>query len=243
MKSAILFLGVASALAIVSAASAQPEGPRAVRSEADDAAYQQQQRDYEAQKQQYDRRKMDYQAARDVYHLQREDYERARSDYDRRNGPGAYERRNGDYDRWHSRYDNDFYRPYADSPCEQRAANSEVAGGVIGALAGAALGSNIAQHGERSGGAILGAVAGGVVGANIGKMAAKCDDTGYYFRFNQTVAYDEGDWSGPSGRQDYRYYMRRSCRLAVAPTYMDGATDYRYVRVCPDEEGLYRITG
>ena len=31
-------------------------------------------------------------------------------------------------------------------------------------------------------------------------------------------------------------------RLAVAPTEYGGRTDYRYVRVCPDRRGRYRIT-
>jgi hypothetical protein len=44
------------------------------------------------------------------------------------------------------------------------------------------------------------------------------------------------------GANDSSYYARQRCRLAPAPIDADGR-DYRYVRVCPDDLGRYRITG
>ena len=52
----------------------------------------------------------------------------------------------------------------------------------------------------------------------------------------------DGDWEhGRSGRYDYDDYRRHGCRLAVAPTHWGDGDDYRYVRVCPDDRGNYRI--
>ena len=117
-----------------------------------------------------------------------------------------------------------------------------MAGGVIGALAGAALGSNVAANGRGTEGAVLGAVVGGVIGANVGKAAAKarCDQAGYYYNYADTVPYRESRYAR-SGEYDYRYYSRQRCRLAPAP--VDQSGDVRYVRVCPDGQGRYRITG
>ena len=45
-----------------------------------------------------------------------------------------------------------------------------------------------------------------------------------------------------SGRYDDGYYTRMRCRLAPAAVDAYG-NDVRYVRVCPDADGRYRITG
>jgi hypothetical protein len=57
--------------------------------------------------------------------------------------------------------------PYAD-PCRQ-ARNNRVAGGVIGAIAGAVLGSNVAGHGAKSEGGAIGGVAGALIGSQVAK--------------------------------------------------------------------------
>src|SRR5690606_33964561 len=112
--------------------------------------------------------------------------------------------------------------------------------GVIGALAGAALGSNVAARNARTEGAVLGGLVGAALGAAVGRSTAQCDDGGYYYSYDQTVPYREGyyDANGVwrNGGQ-YSYYERQGCRLAAAPAYSGGATDYRYVRVCPDGSG------
>jgi len=171
-------------------------------------------------------------------------YERDRATYDRRNGRGAYERRYGPAPVWSAGdygRDASYSGAYAD-PCQGRRTNNSVAGGLIGALAGAALGSNVAARNARTEGAVLGALVGGVAGTAIGRSTAKCDDTGYYYSYDQTIPYQESDYDrrSRSGRYDYSYYNRQRCRLAPAPITGD---EYRYVRVCPDSEGRYRITG
>jgi hypothetical protein len=234
--------------------------------------YQNAQSDYQNRTSDYEAKREAYRQARARFERERADYDARygegsyaryfhehREDYDARYGRGAWERdfgeqrdradrRDGDYrDRDYRDGDNranaDYYRNYRDSACEQRSNDHAVAGGVIGALAGAALGSNVASGGGRTGGAIIGAVLGGAVGANVGRSTARCDQGGYYFSYDQTYPYREGDWEhGRSGRYDNDYYSRRGCRLAVAPAHAGDGDEYRYVRVCPDERGHYRIT-
>jgi hypothetical protein len=233
----------------------------------DQQRYQQDRSDYEARKDAYEARKDaydarrdnyevsrgDYQAARDEYERRRADWERARADYERRHGYGSYVRaygpapiwdtaRYGPYDAPAASY---YGRPtaYTDNSGCRRDNSSAVGGGIIGALAGAALGSNIAARGHRGDGAVLGGVVGAFTGAAVGNAHAKylCDQRGPYYSYNDTIAYRE-DGGYRSGRYDYGYYQRMRCRLAVAPIDRD-ERDYRYVRVCPDGDGRYRITG
>lgn len=235
-------IGLAGALAVATAAPAIAQPYYSPYRPTDQ--YQRDMRNYE-----YDRR--DYEAARAEYERRRADWERARIDYDRRYGYGAYLRAYGPAPVWNEadwvgRYGRDAsYAGY--DPCRQRSNNNAVAGGVIGALAGAALGSNVAARNARTEGAVLGALVGGALGANIGKKAAKCDDRGYYFSYNDTIPYRESRWDRDrryrSGRYDYTYYSRQRCRLAAAPVDWGDSIEYRYVRVCPDETGRYRITG
>ena len=100
----------------------------------------------------------------------------------------------------------------------------------------------------RTEGTVLGAVVGGAIGAGIASSSssntAKCDVSGYYYTYDQTVSYREDARDrGRSGRYDANYYNRMRCRLAPAPAYVNGRTEYRYVRVCPDQQNRYRITG
>ncbi len=127
--------------------------------------------------------------------------------------------------------------------CYSNNNSSAVTAGIIGALAGAALGSNVAANGRGTEGAVLGAVVGGGIGAAVGHANDKyrCDTNGPYYSYNETVPYREAR-NYRSGRYDRNYYTRQRCRLASAP--IDGyGRDYRYVRVCPDASGRYRITG
>ncbi len=159
--------------------------PAVVYDQRNDPAYQRQVEDHEDAQARYQAGRETYLIQQDRYRRDRADYLRARAEYDARYGPGAYDR-----------YRIDWYRPYANSPCERAARASQATGGVIGALAGAAIGSNIAASGVRAEGAVLGALVGGALGANVGRASA----------------------------------------------YYDGVTDFRYVRVCPDRRGRYRIT-
>jgi len=212
------------------------------------AQYQQEYRDYQRDRSDYQMSRADYDRARADYEARRDRWERDRAAYDARWGYGAYARR---YPApvWDTAYwdangygrDTAYTGAYVD-PCRQQSNNKTVAGGLIGALAGAALGSNVAAKNARTEGAVLGAVVGGAIGANVGKAAgkARCDQAGYYYNYADTVPYRESRYAR-SGDYDYRYYSRNRCRLAPAP--VDATGDVRYVRVCPDGQGRYRITG
>jgi hypothetical protein len=263
-------LGMASALALCAlpAFAQQPyypdrsyqETPDSVaRREAYDAQrqqYEDQQRDYqydrnryEDRRDSYERSRLSYREARLAYERRLADWERARVAYDARYGYGAYVRL---YPRpvWNEAYYSRYpAAPYAGSYGHNASANircsnsSSVTGGVLGALAGAVLGSNVAGHGARTEGAVLGGVVGAGLGAAVGHAndQYRCDSRGPYFTYNETVPYREGSYRY-SSRYDYGYYARNRCRLAPAPIDSYGR-DYRYVRVCPDDQGRYRITG
>jgi len=203
---------------------------------------------YEAQRRDYRDQRADYRAARADYDRRMADWEARRASYDARYGYGAYVRTYGpapvwDEGRW----------AYAAAPsagyygrdaayvapvrCNN---NSAVTAGVIGAIAGGVLGSNVAGRGDRTEGTVLGALVGGGVGAAVGHAndRYKCDAQGAYWSYNDTVPYRVSD---NVYRDDRRaYWSRRGCRLAPAPV---NDTDYRYVRVCPDSTGRYRVTG
>ena len=246
-----------------------PPGPQyqqTAPSAQDQQQYQQDRRDYEARKDAYDARKDAYDARRDNYEASRADYqaarveydrrhdqwERARADYDARYGYGAYIRVYGpapawDTGRWGPYAAGDYGRPtayVAPGPVECRNDHSAAtAGTLLGAIAGAALGSNIAASGHRTAGSILGGVVGAGIGGSVGHAHDRylCDSRGPYYGYNETIEYREArDFR--SGQYDYAYYNRMHCRLAPAPVDPYGR-DVRYVRVCPDADGRYRITG
>jgi len=256
MKS-ILKIGAVSVLALATAApvSAQQYRPT--------PEYQRQQDDYDAQRDQYERQRDQYEDSRDAwrqsarsYREARRDYERrlaewnrARYIYDRRYGYGAYARMYPrpvwDQTYW-SRYEPPPYAGYYGRPASATVRcdnNSTIAGGLIGALAGAVLGSNVAARNARTEGAVLGGLVGAGVGAAVGSAndRYRCDSRGPYFTYDETVPYREGRYRYSSA-YDYGYYERQRCRLAAAPVDAYGR-DIRYVRVCPDREGRYRITG
>ncbi len=232
--------------------------------------YQRQQREYEnqygnyeANRQNYEANRQNYEARREGYQVSAAQYQEARRDYDRRlalwererarydarYGYGAYARRTArpiwDDAYWARAYPS---APYAGTygnnvaytSCKN---NSSVTAGVIGALIGGVLGSNVAARNARTEGAVLGAVVGGAIGAGVGNAndKYKCDDRGPYFSYNETVPYRESR-SWRYGTRDNAYYTNQRCRLAPAPVDSYGR-DYRYVRVCPDVAGRYRITG
>jgi len=249
-----LTLGLAGALAMSAAAPALAQYDPAYPSGTPYRPTEQYQRDlqrYDNDRADYQARRVDYAQARRDFDRRLADYERARVDYDARYGYGAYARVYGpapvwNSARWADAYGRDsaYVEPTID-PCRSRERGNTVAGGVIGALAGAALGSNVAARNARTEGAVLGAVVGGAVGAGIGNATAKCDAGGYYYSYNETIPYRESRWDRArrSGQYDYRYYSRMRCRLAPAPVDWGDRTDYRYVRVCPDASGRFRITG
>lgn len=258
-----LRIGMVSALALATAAPAIAQQYRPTDE------YQRRQSEYEAQRDQYEAQRGQYEASRENYRESRRNYAQARRDYDRRlaewdRARAIYDRRYGygsyarlyprpvwDTASW-TRYEAPPYAGYygrnASSgvvPCSSSNGNNNtVAGGLIGALAGAVLGSQVASRGARTEGAVLGGVAGAVIGGSIGNSRDrdyKCDSRGPYFSYDETVPYREGR-RRYSSAYDSTYYSRQRCRLAAAPVDAYGR-DLRYVRVCPDEDGRYRITG
>jgi hypothetical protein len=256
---ATLKVGLASALALATAAPAAAQYYQPTPQYQQDLyRYQQQQRDYQNRQQAYQYRRADYEAARIDYERRRADWERARAAYDARWGYGAYIRRYGpapvwDVQQWAGYPVPAYAAPYANYYGSNAAAvapasvrcnnNSTVTAGVIGALAGAVLGSNVAARNARTEGAVLGAVVGGALGAGVGRAndRYKCDTRGPYFTRAETIPYREAYGYGNVPVQERRW-RTMGCRLAAAPvdTY---APDYRYVRVCPDTSGRYRLVG
>jgi hypothetical protein len=238
----------------------QPSADAQRQYQDDRAGYEARKDAYDARKETYDARRSDYEVSRADYQAARAEYdrrhaswERARANYDARYGYGAYIRVYGPAPIWdearYGRYDAPsaayYGRPTTyNGPVTCRNDHSaRTAGTILGALAGAALGSNIAAGGHRTDGAILGGVVGAGVGNAVGNAhdRYRCDGRGPYYSYSDTVAYRE-DRGYRSGRYDYGYYNRMRCRLAPAPVDAYGE-DIRYVRVCPDADGRYRITG
>ena len=90
-------------------------------------------------------------------------YDRARRDYNSQYGDGAYER-----------YYPDPRAQQARAACHDEKKDNEVGGALLGGIAGAVLGSNVARGGGREGGAIIGGVGGAALGANIAGNSTHC---------------------------------------------------------------------
>jgi hypothetical protein len=218
----------------------------------DRSAYSDRNAQYQADQATYDAQMRDYNAARDQY-------DRDRAAYDRRYGDGAYVRTYGDFSRPYPPRGPDYVGASAQIPpppppggpgsasCAEARADaksSRVGGTILGAIIGGAIGSNIAAGGHRNDGTLLGAGVGAVIGnkaggnTKAGAYAAACDHNGAYYTYDQTYPYREGrDWV-PRGERPARYYTENRCRLAPAQT---DSGEYRYVRVCPDRDGRYRL--
>ncbi len=108
----------------------------------------------------YDANQAQYQAD-----LARQD--QARRDYDAQYGPGSY-------DRYYGAQADQAYREER-RECHQEKNGNAVAGGLLGGIAGAVIGSNVARGGGREGGAIIGGVGGAALGSSIAKNSTHCD--------------------------------------------------------------------
>lgn len=168
-------------------------------------------------------------------------------------------------------------RGYAD-PCRQ-ARQNQTAGTIVGAIAGAALGSNVASRGARSEGGVVGALAGALVGSQMAKgsdAAYACygpdgrpidgyaqqrpygygygaprpyRERGYGYgryddRYDRDARYgrDRDDDRDRDGARAGRADDADGCRLAESDVRLpNGRVEQRWVRVCPDANGDYRI--
>jgi len=85
--------------------------------------------------------------------------------------------------------------------CSQSRQNRSIGGAVIGGIAGALLGREVADRGVRGEGAALGAVVGAVAGAGVGRSTANCESVqGSYDPY-----YGEAQRDDYYGRNDDRY--------------------------------------
>jgi Glycine zipper 2TM domain len=117
--------------------------------------------------------------------------------------------------------------------CQQSVNDGRTAGGIVGALAGAALGSNVAGRGVRTEGAVLGAVVGAVAGSQIGGNRIACDDQYQYERNrrsgdNRNYNYSNRPYSnnGFDGYNSYNnnYYNNNNRRHHHSYQYSNYAT-------------------
>jgi len=73
------------------------------------------------------------------------------------------------------------YRSYHDETvqryeqCQQSQQRRQIGGAILGGIAGALLGREVADRGVRGEGAAVGAVVGAVAGAGVGRATAECD--------------------------------------------------------------------
>ena len=156
-------------------------------------------------------------------------------------------------------------KPYNSAdPCQREASNRGVTGGLLGAGAGAVLGSQFAASGHRRDGSLLGGLIGAFAGASIGHSSAACNSAApppgpqAYNPPPPEAAYGPTDYGPPPdyveretwvyGRHGVRFRVIEDrlepdgCTLAESPVYLpDGRVDRRYVRVCPDGQGRYRV--
>lgn len=85
--------------------------------------------------------------------------------------------------------------------CQQSLNNNRLAGGAIGAVAGAVIGKQIAGRNSRTEGQVLGAVVGAVAGSEIGRRRVACDD--YAYRGNQPAPRQSSYQSNGYGYSNY----------------------------------------
>ncbi len=103
-----------------------------------------------------------YDQRQDQQQYNQAQYDEQRRSYDGQYGDGAYDRYQHDQDR------------AARHECHREKNGSAAAGAVLGGIAGAVIGSNVAHGGGRTGGAVIGGVGGAAVGSSIARGETKC---------------------------------------------------------------------
>ena len=95
--------------------------------------------------------------------------------------------------------------------CRDKKSDNGTTGAVIGGLAGAVLGSQVAGRGDRTEGAVIGGLAGVLLGNVVGRDSAKssnaCEARDY--RASYRRAYVPARYDGRYGYRDYRYGEHR----------------------------------
>ncbi|MBP7815959.1 MAG: glycine zipper 2TM domain-containing protein [Phenylobacterium sp.] len=122
-------------------------------------------------------------------------------------------------------YDSGYY-----DPCRRSSSNRSTTGGLIGALAGAAIGSNVAARNARTEGAVLGGLVGAVAGSKIGKDSAACAPSRQQGYYNGGSQYGSNGYYGGSGYYGSNYdngYGDRTYDYDRSSYYGDQAYDRR----------------
>jgi hypothetical protein len=133
------------------------------------------------------------------------------------------------------------YHPYGyDSREVCHGSGNTTAGAVIGGIAGALLGSNLASHhGGRAGGAALGGVAGALIGSSIARSSDKdrCDTQAYGY---DNRSYGRGYSSSYEAPRYSGGYGRGYSGSYYAPRYNGGyGQSYSNSYYAPGYEGGY----
>jgi hypothetical protein len=131
-------------------------------------------------------------------------------------------------------------------PCQRDKTNREIAGGVLGAIGGAVIGSNLAHGGGRDGGAVIGGVVGAAGGAAVGGATAACDSA----RYDDNQGYN-GPPPPPPPQYDDRYNDPRypasrpyegDCTNVESRVYFpDGTVERDQVRACRGGDGHWFV--
>lgn len=126
--------------------------------------------------------------------------------------------------------------------CAQSRQNRMVGGAIIGGLAGALLGREVADRGVRGEGAALGAVVGAAAGAGIGRSTARCEqvqgsyDPYYGQRQDGYYSGDDDLYGGPYRQAGYE----RDCRMGEVITRDRRGREYREEAwLCRGDDGRW----
>jgi hypothetical protein len=131
--------------------------------------------------------------------------------------------------------------------CQQDKTNRQVAGGILGAVGGAVIGSNLAHGGGRTGGALIGGAVGAAGGAAIGGATANCDNpppAPYVAAGGPPPAYDDrydDDRYSYGGGYDYSDSYRRCAMVEDRVFFPDGSVQRNHVRACQDTSGRWYV--
>jgi hypothetical protein len=130
-------------------------------------------------------------------------------------------------------------------PCQRDKTQRQVAGGILGAIGGAVLGSNLAHGGGRDGGALIGGALGAAGGAAVGGATAACDSAPPPPPPAYAAAYPPPPPPPVDERRydDGRYADRGGdCAMVEGRVYFpDGTIEHDQVHACRGDDGHWFV--
>lgn len=148
------------------------------------------------------------------------------------------------------------YRDYHDEhvarqeQCRDSRTNRAIGGAIIGGIAGALLGREVADRGVRGEGAVVGAVVGSVAGAGVGRATANCDTRvqgsydPYYGQPDRRYgegSYGEDDLRGGPYRESNYGRRGEQCQPGEIISRDRRGREYReQVMMCRGRDGVWR---